>query len=129
LGEPLCASWKKAYPNQQTQNASCGILSNSLTPWSEIVERTFVADRDWASIDGRLCLVTAFVPMAKVANRKVVAISSTTPYGSLHLKCEDLPEDITGFISHKTDFAMLWAAFCPLPRGVPGTAGHVPRDR
>jgi hypothetical protein len=22
----------------------------SLTPWSEIVERTFVADRDWASI-------------------------------------------------------------------------------
>ena len=75
------------------------------------MERTFTTDRDWTPIDGQLCLVTAFVPMAKVEKGKVIAISPATPYGSVHLKCENTPDDIIGFIAHKKDFAMLWAAF------------------
>ena len=75
------------------------------------MERTFITDRDWTSIDGQLCIVTAFVPIAKMENGKIIAISHTTPYGSVHLKCENSPDDIIGFITHKTDFAMLWAAF------------------
>ena len=75
------------------------------------MEKTFLKDNDWASIDGQLCLVTAFTPMAKVENGSVVAMSAGTPYASVRLRCERLADDITGFISHKTDFAMLWAAF------------------
>lgn len=84
------------------------------------MEKTLLRDGEWASIDGRLCLITDFVPLAKVENDQVVAISSTTPYCSVHLKCEDSTDDITGFISHKTDFAMLWAAFNRRTE-VPGT--------
>ncbi len=75
------------------------------------MEKTFLKDNDWASIDGQLCLVTAFTPMAKVENGSVVAMSSGTPYASVRLRCERSADDITGFIRHKTDFAMLWAAF------------------
>ncbi len=75
------------------------------------MEKTLLKDKDWASIDGQLCLVTDFTPMAKVENGSVVAMSADTPYASVRLRCERSAEDITGFISHKTDFAMLWAAF------------------
>jgi hypothetical protein len=75
------------------------------------MEKTFLKDNDWASIDGQLCLVTAFTPMAKVENGSVVAMSADTPYSSLRLRCERFEDNITRFISHKTDFAMLWAAF------------------
>lgn len=75
------------------------------------MEKTLLKDKDWASIDGRLCLVTDFVPLARVESGRVRAMSQTTPYASVRLKCEDSPDDITGFIGHKTDFAMLWAAF------------------
>ena len=75
------------------------------------MERTLLTDDDWATIDGRLCLVATFVPMAKVQGDSVIAMSATMPYGSVHIKCEELLDDITGFITHKTDFAMLWTAF------------------
>ena len=75
------------------------------------MQRTFATDRDWTSIDGQLCLVTAFIPMAKVEKGNVIAINSSTPYGSVHIKCEKSSDDIIGFITHKTDFSMLWAAF------------------
>lgn len=75
------------------------------------MKRTLLRDRDWASIDGRLCLVRGFAEWAKMENDEVVAMNPTTPYGSVDLTCEDSTEEITGFITHKTDFAMLWAAF------------------
>jgi len=84
------------------------------------MEKTFLKDNDWASIDGQLCLVTAFTPMAKVENGSVVAMSADTPYSSLRLRCERFEDNITRFISHKTDFAMLWAAF-KQRTAVPGT--------
>lgn len=84
------------------------------------MEKTFLKDNDWASIDGQLCLVTAFTPMAKVENDSVVVINAGTPYASVRLRCEQSADDITGFISHKTDFAMLWTAFNQRT-AVPGT--------
>lgn len=84
------------------------------------MEKTFLKDNDWAPIDGQLCFVTAFTPMAKVENGSVVAMSAGTPYASVRLRCERSADDITGFISHKTDFAMLWAAFKQIT-AVPGT--------
>jgi hypothetical protein len=89
-----------------------------------VMEKTFLKDNDWASIDGQLCLVTAFTPMAKVENGSVVAMSAGTPYASVRLRCERYADDITGFISHKTDFAMLWAAF-KQRMAVPGTRVEV----
>lgn len=88
------------------------------------MERTFATDRDWTAIDGQLCLVTSFAPLAKVADGKVIAINPTTPYGSVHLKCEKSPDNIIGFITHKTDFMMLWAAFNE-PTEVDGTRVEV----
>ncbi|MEX1128634.1 MAG: hypothetical protein WEB50_08730 [Vicinamibacterales bacterium] len=67
-------------------------------------------DREWASIDGQLCLVRQFVPMAKMENGQVTAISATMPYASVTLSTED-GRELKGFIGHKTDFAMMWVAF------------------
>jgi len=84
------------------------------------MEKTFLKENDWASIDGQMCLVTSFTPKAKVENGAVVAMSAGTPYASVLLRCERFADNITGFISHKTDFAMLWAAF-KQRTAVPGT--------
>ena len=75
------------------------------------MEKILLRNDEWVAIDGRLCLVTAFTPMATVENGSVVAMSASTPYASVHLNYEQSADDLTGFISHKTDFAMLWAAF------------------
>jgi hypothetical protein len=77
-------------------------------------------DTEWAMIDGRLCLVTDFSPMAKVEHGTVQALSATTPYASVRLTCERSPDEITGFVTHKMDFAMLWAAFKNRNLSVPG---------
>lgn len=65
-----------------------------------------------ASIEGKLCLVTAFVPMsASIVNGAIVALDQTTPYAGVQLKIADYDGDIIGYITNKQDFAMLWAAF------------------
>jgi hypothetical protein len=75
------------------------------------MERTLLKDRDWKSIENRLCLVKEFTPMAGVVkDGKVVSLTPDAPFASVRLKlCSS--EELTGFITHKTDFAMLWAAF------------------
>ncbi|MEK9135927.1 MAG: hypothetical protein AAB393_02290 [Bacteroidota bacterium] len=85
----------------------------------EAMERTLLKDKEWDSIDGQLCLVKAFAPMAKVENGSVVAIPGT-PYASVRLRCEKSAGDITGFITHRIDFLMLWTAFNQRT-AVPGT--------
>ena len=75
-------------------------------------ERTYLRDSEWASIEGKLCLATAFVPMSgSIVNGAVVAHDQTTPYASVRLKIADYEGDIIGYITNKLDFAMLWAAF------------------
>jgi hypothetical protein len=73
-------------------------------------EYAYVADRDWSAIDGELCRVTVFTPMASVTRGNVIAVPGL-PYASVTLEPVRLGKIIHGFISHKTDFRMLWAAF------------------
>ena len=73
-------------------------------------ERSFLTDRDWSAIDGELCLVTEFVPIATFENGQVRAINTTTPYAAVKLR-RSSGRECHGFIAHKVDFLMLWAAF------------------
>lgn len=90
----------------------------------DMTETTLLKDRDWEQVDGRVCLVTELFPTATVKNGQVKAMNSTTPYASVRLRCETSSEELTGFITHKLDFAMLWAAFNERTQ-VPGTRSEV----
>jgi hypothetical protein len=68
-------------------------------------------DSEWEQFDGQRWLVTSFTPMATMEGGEVRAIDRTTPYASVSLRCEESPSELTGFITHKLDFAMLWIAF------------------
>lgn len=75
-------------------------------------EITFLKDDDWSAIEGEICRVLKFTPLsAKVRDGKVDAIDLTTPYASVIIECPKIKGKATGFITHKVDFAMLWAAF------------------
>jgi hypothetical protein len=75
-------------------------------------QQTYMSDSEWASIEGKLCLATAFVPMSgSIVNGAVVTRDQRTPYAGVQLSVADYDGDITGFITNKLDFAMLWAAF------------------
>lgn len=68
-------------------------------------------DSEWSVIDGEPCRVIDFIPLASVQNGKVVAPNITDPYASVTLECKKVSNTIKGFITHKMDFAHLWAAF------------------
>lgn len=68
-------------------------------------------DSEWSDIDGEVCRVINFTPFAKVENGKVVTPNLAEPYASVNLECKKLPQQATGFITHKVDFQHLWAAF------------------
>jgi hypothetical protein len=72
--------------------------------------RSLLSNRDWAAVEGQLCLVTEFVPMAAMDRGHVTAINATTPLASVGLRTK-AGQEFTGYVAHKTDFAMLWAAF------------------
>jgi len=73
----------------------------------------FLRDKDWSLIDGDLCLATEFAPLlgCVVRDGAVISNDTTTPYASINLRCQKTSKKITGFITHKIDFANLWAAF------------------
>jgi len=70
-------------------------------------------DKEWSLIEGELCLVTDFTPLmgGAVKNGVVTSPITSTPYASTTIKCKKVPQKVTGFITHKMDFAHLWAAF------------------
>ena len=69
-------------------------------------------DSEWSIIDGEPCRVIDFRPLlASVENDEVVAPDTTTPYAAVTLECKKIPNKITGFVTHKMDFANLWKAF------------------
>jgi len=73
---------------------------------------TICKDSDWEAIAEEPCRVTKFTPLGGVVeNGEVVAFDKTTPYASIAIECKKLPQKITGLITHKVDFAHLWAAF------------------
>jgi hypothetical protein len=71
----------------------------------------FLKDSEWSRIEGEICRVLDFIPMAKIKNGKISPLSSTTPYASIHFECRKLPQIATGYITHKIDFTHLWIAF------------------
>src|SRR4051812_42869961 len=81
-----------------------------------MTEPVFRNDRDWRTIDGRVCHVKVFTPMATVENGDVRAPDKVTPYATIEFDCEALYQDATGYITHKLDFRHLWNAF--IERGV-----------
>jgi hypothetical protein len=68
-------------------------------------------DKEWSVIDGEVCRVTAFTPMARVEGGRVITLSKSAPYASIDVECPQLPEEATGFITHRIDFLHLWTAF------------------
>ena len=73
-------------------------------------DKVLLKDSQWSIIDGELCRVVDFVPMASVKGGKISA-DKVTPYASVVLECNKFPTKIKGFITHKIDFLHLWVAF------------------
>jgi hypothetical protein len=75
---------------------------------------TFLKDKDWESVQGKLCRAASFTPLASVKDGKVVAFDKTTPYASIEIddiELKKLQMPITGFITHRKDFLNLWHVF------------------
>jgi len=73
---------------------------------------TLLKDRDWSVIDGEICRVLEFTPIgAVVEDGQVKGAIKSLPYASVVIECPKIQGKATGYISHKIDFAMLWAAF------------------
>ncbi len=68
-------------------------------------------DSECSVIDGEPCRVIDFTPLASVENGRVVAPNITDPYASVTWECKKMPSATKGFVTHKMDFANLWAAF------------------
>lgn len=65
-------------------------------------------DEDWRPLDGEVCRVKAFTPLAgRVEGTEVKSL----PYASIEIESPALAEPTTGFITHKLDFQHLWQAF------------------
>ena len=74
-------------------------------------ETTLRKDSEWSIIDGEACRVTSFIPSASVENGKVVVTNQTEPYAMVIFECKKASPETRGYITHKIDFAHLWAAF------------------
>ena len=84
-----------------------------MDPLNEQSEPILRKDKEWSLIDGELCQVTDFLPLMESAVKDGIVISpvAIAPYASITLKCAKTTKKIKGFITHKIDFANLWAAF------------------
>jgi len=80
--------------------------------WTAPTPESMLSDQQWSAIDGEACRVTDFTPLgSSVQDGKVLAHDRSTPYASVTLECRKLPNPVIGFVTHKVDFANLWAAF------------------
>jgi hypothetical protein len=70
-----------------------------------------ITDRDWAAIDGEICRVTKFEPLARIVGGRIVKAGWLTPYALVHLESPNLTRNSVAKITHKRDFVNLWAAF------------------
>lgn len=79
---------------------------------NETQKVTLLKDSDWSVIDGEICRVLEFTPLSAIVEEgQVKSSSKTLPYASVVIECPKIPGRATGYITHKVDFAMLWAAF------------------
>lgn len=76
------------------------------------MEGGLLRDEDWRPLDGEICRVTEFRPMAgRVDGTEVRSFSRSLPYAAIDIESPALPEPTTGFITHKLDFRHLWEVF------------------
>lgn len=66
-------------------------------------------DEDWRPLDGELCRVIAFTPLADSVED--TEATRRLPYASIQIESRVLAEPTTGFITHSLDFQHLWQAF------------------
>jgi hypothetical protein len=86
---------------------------------SRLRERGLLRDEDWRPLDGEICRVIEFRPMAgRVEGTEVKSSSRSLPYAAIEIESPILDEPTTGFITHKLDFRHLWEVFNV--RGVSG---------
>lgn len=73
-------------------------------------EITLLKDSEWAKIDGEVCRIIDFNPLAAVKNGKTRRVD-VMPYASITFECKKVSEKISGFINYSEDFQHLWAVF------------------
>ncbi len=78
--------------------------------WGGVVETLLRKDSDWYLVEGQICKVLEFTPLATVEDGEIRSVGRTMPYASVELQCDTLPHNVVGFITHKLDFEHLWAA-------------------
>jgi hypothetical protein len=71
-------------------------------------ERILISARQWSTIDSEMCRILHFTPWAIVENGKVVPLDNATPYASISFECGGESEVLTGYITHREDFRVLW---------------------
>ena len=76
------------------------------------VESGLLRDSDWKQLDGEICRVIEFRPLAgRMEGGKVKSSTMRMPYAAIDIESPILAEPTTGFITHKLDFQHLWEAF------------------
>lgn len=76
------------------------------------MEGGLLRDEDWRPLDGEICRVRAFTPLAgRVDGTQVKSFTRRLPYASIEIESPALAEPTTGFITNKLDFQHLWQAF------------------
>ena len=76
------------------------------------MEGGLLRDEDWGPLDGEICRVRAFTPLAgRVEGTEVKSSTRGLPYASIEIESPTLAETTTGYITNKLDFQHLWQAF------------------
>jgi len=76
------------------------------------MEHGLLRDEDWRPLDGQICRVIAFRPMAgRVEGTETKSSSRSLPYAAIEIESPVLDEPTTGLITYKLDFRHLWEAF------------------
>jgi hypothetical protein len=62
-------------------------------------------------LDGEICRVIEFTPLAAVEGTEVKSLGRGVPYAAIEIESPVLAEPTTGYVTHKLDFHHLWQAF------------------
>lgn len=77
------------------------------------VEVILLGDSQWDIIEGEFCRINRFTPLVGfMKDGTIASVDNRTPYASVSIECRKFPQkEMTGFITHKLDFANLWKIF------------------
>ncbi|MBS0478002.1 MAG: hypothetical protein JSR79_01725 [Proteobacteria bacterium] len=73
--------------------------------------KTLGNDRDWASVDGDICRVVKFSPLATISADRIEGQGWNKPYAFVTIESRRFASGAIGVIAHKLDFRHLWMAF------------------